>query len=225
LGRRMNGLIDGLLAVLARIEAYIDFPDEDLPPEDRDAVLDGIARLKTETGRLLATSHYGEVLRDGIKTVIVGEPNVGKSSLLNRLVGRQRAIVSPEPGTTRDFIEERILVGPHCLRLVDTAGLNPSPAPLERLGMEKTRERIAEADLLLVVMDASKNGRSAPPDLGASAEEKSLYIFNKNDLRCKVPVAVCDQPAPLQPALRLSALTGEGIGELVAAIAARADAF
>ena len=79
--------------------------------------------LAEETDRLLATSHYGELLRDGIKTVIIGPPNAGKSSLLNRLVGRERAIVSAEPGTTRDFIEERIIVGPHCLRLIDTAGL------------------------------------------------------------------------------------------------------
>jgi tRNA modification GTPase len=135
LGRQMNALIDRLLQVLARVEAYIDFPDEDLPPEDRVLVARELTQLTRETDRLLATSHYGQMLRDGIKTVIVGAPNVGKSSLLNRLVGSERALVSPEPGTTRDFIEERILVGPHCLRVIDTAGLNPSPAPLEKLGM------------------------------------------------------------------------------------------
>src|SRR6185437_1321073 len=95
--------------------------------------IDSLAR---DTDRLLATSHYGELLRDGIKTVIVGAPNAGKSSLLNRLVGKDRAIVSAEPGTTRDFIEERMIVGPHCLRLIDTAGLNPSPGAIEKLGME-----------------------------------------------------------------------------------------
>src|SRR5688572_26606595 len=147
-GRRMNELIERLLGVLARIEAYIDFPDEDLPVEDRGFVIHEVVRLSTETDRLLATSHYGQLLRDGIKTVIVGEPNVGKSSLLNRLVGRDRALVSPEPGTTRDFIEERVIVGPHCLRLIDTAGLNPSPAPLEKLGIDKTRERLSEAVLI-----------------------------------------------------------------------------
>src|SRR5262249_6401222 len=118
LGRRMNALVEALLGILARIEAYIDFPEDDLPPEDRSVIAVELARLGSETDRLLATSHYGEVLRDGIKTVIVGAPNVGKSSLLNRLVGRERALVSPEPGTTRDFIEERIVVGPHCLRLI-----------------------------------------------------------------------------------------------------------
>src|SRR5690606_31589860 len=117
-----------------------------------------LERLERETSSLLATRHYGELLRDGIKTVIVGRPNVGKSSLLNRLIGKDRALVSAEPGTTRDFIEERIVVGPHCLRLIDTAGLNPSPAPLEKLGMDKTLERIEEADLILVVLENGDTG-------------------------------------------------------------------
>src|SRR5207237_6336910 len=103
--------------------------------EDRARVAAEIGNLRTETERLLATSRYGELLRDGVKTVIIGPPNAGKSSLLNRLVGKERALVSAEPGTTRDFIEERIIVGPHCLRLIDTAGLNPTPAALEKLGM------------------------------------------------------------------------------------------
>ena len=103
LGRQMAVLIDALLLGLARVEAYIDFPDEDLPPEDRAVVAAQVADVLRGTERLLATSHYGEVLRQGIKTVIIGEPNAGKSSLLNCLVGRDRAIVSPEPGTTRDL--------------------------------------------------------------------------------------------------------------------------
>jgi tRNA modification GTPase len=165
LAQRMNELVDGLLGVLARIEAYIDFPDEDLPLEDRSLVVREVERIAAQTNRLLATSHYGGLLRDGIKTVIIGAPNVGKSSLLNRLVGRERALVSSEPGTTRDFIEERIIVGPHCLRVIDTAGLNPSPSPLERLGMEKTVERAAEADLFLLVMDATCPGLQVPGEV------------------------------------------------------------
>ncbi|WP_415663365.1 tRNA uridine-5-carboxymethylaminomethyl(34) synthesis GTPase MnmE, partial [Rariglobus hedericola] len=156
LGRHLSELTEGLLLVLARIEAYIDFPDEDLPAEDRRIVVKELDTVLHGTARLLATHHYGELLRDGIKTVIIGEPNAGKSSLLNRLIGRDRALVSPEPGTTRDFIEERIILGPHCLRLIDTAGLNPSPAALEKLGMDKTLERAAEADLFLWVLDATR---------------------------------------------------------------------
>lgn len=224
LGRRMHALVEALLGVLARVEAYIDFPDEDLPPEDRGAVAAEIRRMARESGRLLATSHYGELLRDGIKTVIVGAPNVGKSSLLNRLVGRERALVSPEPGTTRDFIEERIVVGPHCLRIIDTAGLNPSPAPLEKLGMEKTRERLAEADLLLVVVDATRPADALPDELLSWIRmERTLGILNKIDA---APAAGPPETPPgAREWVRVSAMTGAGIEELIRRIVARADAF
>ncbi|MEY4939312.1 MAG: hypothetical protein RIQ93_1047 [Verrucomicrobiota bacterium] len=222
LGRRMAALIDALLGVLARVEAYIDFPEEDLPPEDRRALAAEIARIAAETGQLLATSHYGELLREGIKTVIVGAPNVGKSSLLNRLVGRDRALVSAEPGTTRDFIEERIMVGPHCLRIIDTAGLNASPAPLEKLGMEKTRERLDEADLLLVMVDATRPEALPAELLARMASPTSLTIFNKSDLAPAGAAAGRQFPPELET-VAVSALTGAGISELVARITARAD--
>src|SRR5688500_96731 len=224
LGRRMGGLIDALLAVLARIEAYIDFPDEDLPAEDRALVAREVDRIAAETDRLLATSHYGEVLRDGIKTVIVGEPNVGKSSLLNRLVGRDRALVSPEPGTTRDFIEERILLGPHWLRLIDTAGLNSSPAPLEALGMAKTRERLAEADLVLIVVDASRpSGALAPEITKLINGGKALLVLNKSDLGHNFDQGLKNFRG--KHFLRVSALTGAGIDDLCGAISELVEQF
>lgn len=223
LGRRMNELVDRLLAVLARIEAYTDFPDEDLPAEDRGIVEREIARLSEETGRLLATSHYGELLRDGIKTVIVGEPNVGKSSLLNRLVGRERALVSPEPGTTRDFIEERIIVGPHCLRLIDTAGLNPSPAPLEKLGMEKTLERLDEADLVLAVVDGSIAPQRLPDGVSQIADGKLVTAINKSDLATGAAGDLSLLPIP--NSVRISAVTGDGIERLMKIITSKAGAF
>jgi tRNA modification GTPase len=223
LGRRMNRLVERLLAVLARVEAYIDFPDEDLPFEDRDLVGRELAQLVEETDQLLATSHYGELLRDGIKTVIIGAPNVGKSSLLNRLIGRDRALVSPEPGTTRDFIEERIIVGAHCLRVIDTAGLNPSPTPIERLGIEKTLERAAEADLFLLVFDSSRPQSDLPAAvLEMIHQDNTVIILNKSDLgynlcRPFVPPEVCVQ--------RVSALTGAGFDKLTSAIVNLAEAF
>ena len=224
LGRRMNMLVDGILGVLARLEAYIDFPDEDLPAEDRGLLQRELERLAVETERLLATSHYGALLRDGIKTVIVGEPNVGKSSLLNRLIGRDRALVSPEPGTTRDFIEERIIVGPHCLRLIDTAGLNPSPAPLEKLGMEKTMERLSEADLILLVFDASCAEAKLPEGLQQLVDPvKSLILFNKSDLGYSLPTLSGSFPG--LESITISAKTGAGMDDLIAAIVARADKF
>ena len=224
LGRRMGELIDSLLKVLARIEAYIDFPDEDLPPEDRALVLAEVDRLSEETSRLIATTHYGRLLRDGIRTVIVGKPNVGKSSLLNRLVGHERAIVSPEPGTTRDFIEERVVIGPHCLRFIDTAGLNPSPSPLEKLGMEKTHERLVEAELVLVVLDASDEILSVPKSLQLTTFiDKAVIVLNKSDLCNGSSLELARES--LKSSISVSALTGEGISSLLEEIVKRADRF
>jgi tRNA modification GTPase len=225
LSRKMAALVDALLMVLARVEAYIDFPDEDLPPEDRQIVVNEVERLSRGTERLLATSHYGDLLRDGIKTVIVGSPNVGKSSLLNRLVGHERALVSPEAGTTRDFIEERLRMGSHLLRLIDTAGLNAFPTPIESLGIQKTIERASEADLFLWVVDGS-DLRESPALPTAFADKmnsaNSLLLLNKSDL-----AASTSFPAQMSsiPAIRISAHTGAGLPELTAAITRIAESF
>lgn len=222
LGRQMEALVAQMVNILALIEAYIDFPEEDLPAENRQAVLREIAALQTATHRLLATSHYGAMLRDGIRTVILGEPNAGKSSLLNRLVGRDRALVSPEPGTTRDYLEETVVVGANALRLVDTAGLNRSPSSLERRGIEKTFEQAAEADLFLWVVDVTAPLPTLPSEIAGRLNAGNVIVaLNKTDLPC-----------PTEPALpgefkvvRLSALTGTGLEELRAAISALADSF
>ncbi len=223
LGRHMNELVDGLLGILARIEAYIDFPEEDLPAEDRKLVAGEITRLTTATRQLLATSHYGAVLRDGMKTVIIGEPNAGKSSLLNRLVGHERAIVSPEPGTTRDYLEERIIIGPHCLRLIDTAGLNPSPGTLEKLGIEKSVARAAEADLILWVIDATKSVPMLPASIQSLlSAEKVLVVRNKNDLLTSNLTSLTND---VYEFVNISALTGDGVDELREVIVRRAESY
>jgi tRNA modification GTPase len=216
-------MIDHLLGLLARVEAYIDFPEDDLPPEDRSILADGTRKLLTETGRLLATGHYGQILRHGIKTVILGEPNVGKSSLLNYLVGCDRALVSPEPGTTRDYLEEPLTLGAHCIRLFDTAGLRPSPAPLEQLSITKTLERAAGADLLLLVLDATRPTPVLPPEIETRMNPKTtLIVINKIDLVPNGPYP--DTPAAI-PVTRISALTGVGCDHLVSAIIRHAEAF
>ena len=222
LGRKMASLIERLLDVTARIEAYIDFPEDDLPPEDRESFSHALKAIASDTDLLIATSHYGDLLRDGIKTVIVGAPNVGKSSLLNRLVGRERALVSPEPGTTRDFIEERLLVGPHCLRIIDTAGINPKPAPLEKLGMDKTLECVTEADLLLLVLDASETTVTIPLILNHVREDVDLVIvLNKSDIGDNYPSI--NSGFQRSPVVRVSAKTGAGIDSLVLEITKLAD--
>lgn len=223
LGRRMNALVERLLGVLARIEAHIDFPEEDLPPEDRAQVESGISSILFDIKNLESTSQYGRILREGLHVVILGRPNVGKSSLLNALVGRDRALVSPEPGTTRDFIEDHIVVGPHFIRLVDTAGLNPSPGGLERLGMEKALERLADADLVLLVTDSSEPTRPALPaeTMTLLDATSTIIVQNKMDLGIPSP----SSPLPGATLIETSALTGTGIEDLRAAIIAKADAF
>lgn len=223
LGRRMQDMTDRLLDLLANVEAYIDFPEEDLPPEDCSTLLAGIQQLLADTSRLLATSHYGEILRDGVKTVILGEPNSGKSCLLNRLVGYERALVSSEPGTTRDYLEERIALGPHCIRLTDTAGLNAFPTPLEKLSMTKTLERAALADLILLVFDATRPTPLLPPEiLSRLTPQNTLVAINKIDLILNVPRPIAPKNLPV---VRVSALTGAGCDELVSAIVDRAESF
>ena len=183
LGRHMEKLVSGVLSALATVEAYIDFPDEDLPPEDRARLAAQVRAVRQGAEGLLATERTGALLRDGILTVIVGETNAGKSSLLNRIVGSERAIVSPDPGTTRDFIEERVAVGPHGLRLVDTAGLNPGATGVEGLGIAKTLEQAEAADLLVLVLDASRPTPAIPQGiLGRISFSTTLVVLNKSDL-------------------------------------------
>jgi tRNA modification GTPase len=218
----MESLITQLVNILAKIEAYIDFPEEDLPVEDQRILLREIEQLNADTNRLLATSHYGTMLRDGIRTVILGEPNAGKSSLLNRLVGRDRALVSAEPGTTRDYLEERILAGQHALRLIDTAGLNLAPSSLEKRGIDKTLEQAAEADLFLWVLDGTRPLPALPDVLVRRlTPANTIVVFNKADL----PQAPRAKLAQDFRTVEISALSGQGLESLYASIAPLADAF
>ncbi len=222
LERKMAGLITLLVKILAQVEAYIDFPDEDLPAEDRKVISTQIEAVLAGTRQLLATSQYGELLREGIRTVIVGEPNAGKSSLLNRLVGRDRALVSPEPGTTRDYLEERIIVGPHWLRLIDTAGLNATPGTLERQGIDKTMEQAEIADLFLWVVDASRPFPSLPESLkGRMNAKNTIQVCNKSDLLVDKQMP---DPDLFERAL-VSALNGNGIERLQKAVVDLAESF
>jgi len=222
LERKMKALISILIGILAHVEAYIDFPDEDLPTEDRQNILNQLDQLLGGTRQLLATSHYGELLREGIMTIIVGEPNAGKSSLLNRLVGRERALVSPEPGTTRDYIEERIIVGSHWLRLIDTAGLNPAPGLLEKQGIDKALEQADRADLFLWVIDSNRPIPILPSKLGSRMTvENTIVVYNKSDIRSLPDLIENDS----FPSVRISALRGTGLDDLRDAITKLAESF
>ena len=180
LGQRIGGLREDLLSLVAHVEAYIDFPEEDIDPETGTALLARIDAIRAALDALLATAGQGRILREGVRTVIYGAPNVGKSSLLNALVGHERAIVSETPGTTRDTIEEFINVRGLPLRVIDTAGLRDTADPLENAGIARTRQTLAHADLALHVVDGSQPPAPAAPEPAGAAA--TILVCNKSDL-------------------------------------------
>lgn len=174
---------DSLLEAIAALEAYIDFPDEDLPPEDSEGPLKTVTEVGEKIHKILKASYYRDLVNDGVKTVILGAPNAGKSSLMNALMGEERALVSPEPGTTRDYIRERFLLGQHSIQLMDTAGIHKPDSELEDRGIQKALDLIDHADFYLVVLDTT----IPSPDFPAAVlkrlqPECSLVIENKIDL-------------------------------------------
>lgn len=185
IGRQVAAMCDQLIQVLAHVEAYIDFPDEDISPDTVSQLIDSAKKVKATIIKLLGTSEQGRILREGIRTVIIGKPNVGKSSLLNLLLGYERAIVSDIEGTTRDTVEEGIHLGGLALRLIDTAGLRESDDVVEQAGIERTGRAIASADLIIEVVDVSqpKPVESSP---AASPEVPFIRVLNKSDRKMDV---------------------------------------
>jgi tRNA modification GTPase len=209
LGRRTAEARDALLETLAHLEAWIDFPEEDIDPQTGEALRSRVRGVLATVESLLATADQGRVLREGVRTVIFGEPNVGKSSLLNRLLGFERAIVSDIAGTTRDTIEETINLGGIPLRLVDTAGVREAADIIEAEGIQRTVRQIEAADLLLEIADAS---RPKPEDaVFPASAAKHLLVLNKTDLG--------EHPSwHGTVAVRLSCNTGEGFDHLTETI-------
>ena len=206
-GALCNRWRNALVASLAHLEAAIDFPDEDLPEGIADTVANQILGVREEVARYLDDDHRGERLRQGAYVVILGAPNVGKSSLLNRLARREAAIVSARAGTTRDVIEVNMDLGGYPVTLADTAGLRDARDEIEEEGVRRARDRAAIADLCLDVRDASRpNGAAAK----ASGGENTLIVWNKSDL--------LDGARTASPGHAVSALTGDGIEDLVRAI-------
>ncbi len=180
LGKKTTAARDRLLETLAHLEAWIDFPEEDIDPQTGASLRSGIRAVLDSVNAMLATADQGRVLREGVRTVIFGKPNVGKSSLLNRLLGFERAIVSDIAGTTRDTIEETGNLDGIPLRLVDTAGVREAGDQIEAEGIRRTVRQIEAADLLLEIADASQP-RPAAADTPASPA-KHLLVLNKSDL-------------------------------------------
>jgi tRNA modification GTPase len=203
----VRGLVAQLTELRALIEAMLDFPEEEVDALHRDDAVARLARIRADLASLLARSRQGSLLRSGVHVVIAGRPNVGKSSLLNRLAGEERAIVTPMAGTTRDVLREPLEIEGVPLVVVDTAGLHAAGDVIERLGMEKARAELARADVVLAVSDATAP-HPAPEEL--PAQGRRIDVYNKIDLA----------PAfrPPAGALAVSARTGTGLDELRRAI-------
>lgn len=200
-----------LLALIATLEAGIDFAEDDLDTLPHAQIAQRIHDLLPPLQTLLSSFAHGRLMREGLRLAIVGRPNAGKSSLFNRLVQSDRAIVTATPGTTRDVIAERIALDGIPVELLDTAGLRDTLDEAERIGVQRSRQAIAEADVVLLVTDASQPLHADDADLLASlAGRAALLVRNKCDLQ---PAS----PAP-QPNIATSALTGEGLDPLRAAV-------
>jgi tRNA modification GTPase len=205
IGREANAMREELIHVLAHIEAYIDFPEEDISPDVGQAMLARIDAILERTTRMLATAEHGRILRHGARTVICGEPNVGKSSLLNVLLGFERAIVSATAGTTRDTIEELLQVHGIPLRLVDTAGLRCSTDEIEQYGIARTGKEIERADLMIEVVDATRSAAETQRVVSDLESARRILVLNKADLG--VHPSWTD-------GIRVSCMTSNGIEEL-----------
>ena len=183
LGRHVARWSDRTLQVLAELEAHIDFPEEDLPPEDPRGPAARLAEIASELSTYARTAKHDGALRAGLRVAVVGAPNAGKSSLLNALTGAERAIVSPEAGTTRDYLEAPVAGLPLAVTAIDTAGLRDGGSAVENLGMTRSLEQARGAHLLLLVVDASAEPPALPAELVALLDPaRTLVIANKADL-------------------------------------------
>jgi tRNA modification GTPase len=204
LGEQIKGIRDSLVDLLAHVEASIDFSEEGIAPDEGNSLRVRLDSVREQIAALLATADHGRILRDGVRVVIYGATNAGKSSLLNRLLGYERVIVSDAPGTTRDTIEETVNLCGVPVRLLDTAGLRTSTSDIEREGIARTERSLQKADLRLHIIDRN----AAPPaHFEQNANGNELLVLNKSDL-------------PEHPewkntnALRVSCVTGDGLGAL-----------
>jgi len=211
LSQRINQLRDKMLQTLAHVEAHIDFPDEDIAPDTRNQLLARLEKGIQFMTELLRTASEGQILRHGIRAAIIGRPNAGKSSLLNQLLGRDRAIVSPIPGTTRDTIEETANIRGLPVVFIDTAGLREARDEIELEGIRRSRQSLERAEFILHVFDAAEPLLIADQQfLSEFAAKKQILVRNKIDLPCKLDF-------PPQPGLRVvdvCCLTGKGIESL-----------
>src|SRR5579864_8035916 len=214
LSRRLQPIKQKLIELIALLEAGIDFAEDDVSVLPAPQILQHIATIRIPLEELSRSFAYGKIVHEGLTLAIVGRPNVGKSSLFNRLVERERAIVTATPGTTRDLVTETVALGGIPIKLVDTAGIRHSTDETESIGIRKSYEALSEADLVLVVLDSTQELSAEDRELlDVGSKRHALAVANKCDL------APDGQPALAEmKVFRTSAITGAGIDALRAAI-------
>jgi tRNA modification GTPase len=220
LSRRLQPIKRKLVELIAMLEAGIDFAEDDVSVMRDEMILAHIAGVREPLEELSASFAYGKIVHEGLTLAIVGRPNVGKSSLFNRLVERERAIVTPTPGTTRDPVTETVAIGGIPVRLIDTAGIRHALDEAESIGIQKSMEALADADLVLIVLDASQPHTKEDDELLVQAEHRpTIVVENKSDLTDmrKTPTSG-NVGRKWGTPLFTSALSGEGIADLRAEI-------
>lgn len=217
LAQELRKLRSKMLDVVINLEAVIDYPEEDIEDVTFDTVAGSIANTAAGIENLLAHAHTGKILREGLRTAIVGRPNVGKSSLLNALLKEERAIVSEYAGTTRDVIEEQLLLDGVPLVLADTAGIRKTEDYVEQIGVEKSRRLLQDAELVICVVDGSE-GLTAEDEeiLQAASEKPCVIIVNKSDLEIDTTLQQLQERFGIDKVMPLSARTNEGIDRFAA---------
>ena len=216
LSRRLQPTKQKLIELIALLEAGIDFAEDDVSVLPAEKIIEHIAAVRAPLEELARSFSYGKIVHEGLTLAIVGRPNVGKSSLFNRLVERERAIVTATPGTTRDLVTETVSLGGIPIHLVDTAGIRRALDEAESIGIQKSLEALADADLVLVVVDASQSISSEDATLLSQVEQRAaIVVHNKADL---APASISPSANGEKPTIQTSAVTGQGIHQLRDAI-------
>lgn len=211
ISKEIKALREELLAIIAHIEATVDYPEDDLEEVTNEKATEELTKMLENINELLESAEEGKILREGLKLVIVGKPNVGKSSLLNALLREQRAIVTDVPGTTRDVIEEYINLNGVPVQVVDTAGIRETEDVVEKIGVQKSKEKIEEADLIVFMLDVSRDLDEEDKEIFSYIKDKNyVVLLNKTDLNAKIDKNTLDF-IDESKLYKVSAKTGEGI--------------
>lgn len=213
LSRKIKAIVQELVSLVAHFSAWADYPEEDIPQVTESALMDTFNSSKAKISQLLKDYEAGQAVIHGVDTVIAGRPNVGKSTLMNLLTGFEKSIVTEIPGTTRDLVEETVIVGDVTLRLCDTAGIRDTDNIVEKIGVDKTRERLSSCSLVLAVFDSSEKLNEEDMNLLESLSDvPSVAIINKTDLEQKADIDFIKNKT--QYIVYISAKNGEGKQDL-----------